>query len=200
MKRVGGWAATAIVLYGMGISTVRAGDAAPGAACAGKPVANTKFSREFDGSIALITVAFVGTQHKGQARPQYDTPNAPGCLLEQFKVGKKPVSVIFHPWQKGEQTLHYQFLAGAGDGKREFLVLYSAFISLMYDGAYFYMSETTGPKFSVYAIFNGQPDYATLKELVSGVLNGSEPPLIAAERPDDSDQMIVTVFDDKRLK
>lgn len=200
MKRIGGWAVTAIFLYGMGINPLRAGDAVSAAPCTGKPVADTKFSREFDGSIALITVAFVGTQGKGQARPEYDAPKDPGCLLERYKVGKTPVSVVFHTWRKGERTLHYQFLAGTGKKVREFLVLYSAFISLMHDGAYFYVSETAGAKFSVYAIFNGQPDYATLKQLVSRILRGSARPLIAAEWPNDSDQMIVTVFDDKRLK
>lgn len=152
-----------------------------------------------DGASYMIVATMLEQQGRGKLRPEYDAPESL-CAAGNFEVGSIQVDAYYAGFQKGAQTLLYLFET-RGAEPREILVLYSGMLSFMQgEGSKFHVSETRGDHVDIYAIYDREPPYAQARALVEDILAGSQQPLIAAEWQEGEDELIITVYDDDRLK
>ncbi|HLA71412.1 MAG TPA: hypothetical protein VK624_07865 [Steroidobacteraceae bacterium] len=200
MKRIENVAAMCLALW-LSASGMAAETAAVGLAdCAGIVDIKSKSRQLFDGATLIVALAALEAQGEAQFKPKYAEP-ASQCAYEKFEVAGKPVTAIYSPFEKGEQTLHYKFVSASESDSREVLVLYDAMASLMAKKSpIFFVAENRGGHISYYVMFRDQPSYAALKPIVVAVLDGSAAPLATVRWPDGAKEPVIDVFDSKRLK
>lgn len=175
--------------------------AADGLADCQSPAATKSRSKQvFDGSTLMVSLLTLEKQGEANFRPLFPEP-ADACVRERFEVAGITVSAAYAGVQKGEQqTLLYRFTTG-GDDVREILVLFDAMASLMAKkGIIFTVVENRAGNISYYAMFRDEPAYATVKKLVSGILDGSEKPLATVRWPVGAKEPVIDAYDAKRLK
>lgn len=168
--------------------------------CSGVTDIKSKSRQLFEGKTLMVTLAMLEAQGEAQFRPKYSEP-ASQCVFERFEIAGNPVTAIYSPFEKGEQTLHYRFLSAVGGESREVVVLYDGLTSLVAKkGLIFFVAENRGGKISYYAMYRDQPSYAALKPLVVSVLDGSAAPLATVRWPKGEKEPVIDAYDSKRLK
>jgi hypothetical protein len=173
---------------------------APAAGCVAATPLKGKSRPSFDGQVLMTSLLVLQAQGEAEFTPKYSKP-ASECVLERFDVAGLPVVATSSPFEKGEATLLYRFLAGGGSERREVLVIYDGVSSLTAKkGEVFKVVENRSGSISYYGLFRGQPAYAALKPLVSGIFEGSAAPLATVRWPKGAKEPVIDVYDSKRLK
>lgn len=167
--------------------------------CADATDVKSKSRAYFEGSTLMVSLLTIEKQGEANFRPAFATPSGE-CVRERFTVGESPVAAVRYPFEKGEQTLHYRFVADGAE-KREVLVLYDGLASLVAkkDAVFMVVEERAGA-ISYYAMFRDQPTYAALKPLVTGIFDGSAKPLAAVRWPKGAKEPVIEAYDSDRLK
>jgi hypothetical protein len=150
---------------------------------------------------ATLMVPLLALEKQGEANftPAYSPPPSQ-CVFERFDVAGMPVTAVYSPFEKGEQTLHYRFLTGSGDAAREILVVYDALASLMSKKTVFLVVENRKGNIAYYEMYREQPSYAALKPLIVTIVDGSAQPLALVHWPAGAKEPVIDKFDSKRLK
>jgi hypothetical protein len=167
--------------------------------CAGIPDIKSKSRQLFEGKTLMVSLSMLEAQGEAHFRPKYPEP-ASECVFERFDLAGKPVTAVYSPFEKGEQTLHYRFLGEVGGESREVVVLYDGMTSLVAKKTVFFVIENRGGRISYYAMFREQPSYAALKPLVTSILDGSAAPLATVHWPKGEKEAVIDAYDTTRLK
>jgi hypothetical protein len=171
----------------------------PVADCSGVTEIKSKSRQSFEGSTLMVNLLILEKQGEANFRPNYAKP-ASECVLEKFTAAGAPVSALYSPFEKGEATLHYRFVA-SGDETREIVVVYDGLAALMSKkDVIFFVIENRKGNISYYAMYRDQPAYAALKPLIVGILDGSAKPLATVQWPAGAKEPVIDVYDGKRLK
>jgi hypothetical protein len=153
----------------------------------------------FDSGALMPYLLALEAQGEAAFRPTYETP--PGeCLRESFEVAGTAVSARYVPFQKGEKTLNYRYVAGDGAARRDVVVIYDAMASLMAKKNVFFVIEDRAGAISVYAMFRDPPTHAALKPIVTGIVDGSAKPLATVRWPKGAKEPVIEAYDSDRLK
>ena len=168
--------------------------------CSGVAEVKSKSRPLFSGETLMVSLLTLQNQGEASFHPTY-APPAGACLLEKFDTAGTPVNVIYVPFEKGQQTLHYRFAAHGGDEAREILVVYDNLASLTYGkGDVFLVVEERKGAISYYAMFRDQPTYAALKPIATSIIDGSAKPLATVRWPSGAKEPVIDAYDAKRLK
>jgi hypothetical protein len=155
-------------------------------------------SRQIFESKALMPQLMV-LQGQGEAKfhPTFAPPRSQ-CSFEKFEVAGNTVDALHTPFEKlGDPTLLWQFVT-AGAEPRTIHVIHDPVTSLMNKKDVFFVLEERQGKISHYAIYRDQPTFASLKPLVTGILDGSLQPLSVVHWPAGAKEPEIDSFD-KRL-
>ena len=189
------------VLLGSTLEAVAADTAADAAVpdCSGVADIKSKSRQSFDGSTLMVSLLMLEKQGEADFSPKFAPPSSV-CVIDKFDVGGTPVSALYSPFEKGEQTLHYRFVSH-GDETREILVVYDGIASLVAKkDLLFIVVEKLKGNVSYYAMFRDQPAYAALKPLIVSILDGSAKPLAMVRWPAGAKEPVIDAYDAKRLK
>ncbi|MBC8027765.1 MAG: hypothetical protein H7Y89_17370 [Steroidobacteraceae bacterium] len=168
--------------------------------CGAVPALKSKSRPTFESNVLMTSLLFLQGQGEAEFTPKYSKP-ASECVLDRFDVAGLPVVAIYSPFERGEGTLHYRFVAGSETGAREVLVIYDGVTAAMAKkGEVFKVVEDRAGKISYYGLFRDQPTYATLKPLITGILDGSAMPLATVRWPKGEKEPVIDAYDTKRLK
>jgi hypothetical protein len=190
-----------LVLFGTALGAGAADTAAEAAApdCSGIADIKSKSRQSFDGSTLMVSLLMLEKQGEADFTPKFAPPSSV-CVFDKFDAGGLPVSALYSPFEKGEQTLHYRFVAH-GDEMREILVVYDGPASLVAKkDLLFVVVEKLKENVSYYAMFRDQPAYAALKPLIVSILDGSAKPLAIVRWPAGAKEPVIDAYDTKRLK
>jgi hypothetical protein len=161
-------------------------------------LSETSSKEVFDRKAFLALAVMVETQLEDGFSLKYETPEVK-CRLDQ-ELAKLPVSTTLYKWEKGEQTLLYQYVV-AGDKPRTIRVLYNGMLSfLRKDGAYFYVTENRDKEVYFYRIFKGLPGPNLVQDTIEGILTGDIIPPIGAEWVAEDKSLNLNAYDLDRLK
>lgn len=177
---------------------LRAG-AADVADCQGVTDGGGKSKQIFDGKVLMVGLALLEKQGEAKFHPAYPEP-ASACALARFDAAGAPVTAIYSPFEKGDQTLLFRFVTTGADETRTVLVLFDGMASLVYDKMVFTVVEERKGNISYYAMFNKQPTYVTLQPLVASIVDGTAKPLAIVRWPPGAKEPVIDAFDSKRLK
>lgn len=189
------------VLFAPALGAVAADTAADAAVpdCSGVTDIKSKSRQLFEGSTLMVNLLMLEKQGEADFRPKYAPPSSV-CVFDKFDAGGAPVNALYSPFEKGEQTLHYRFVAH-GDETREILVVYDGIASLVAKkDQLFIVVENRKGNISYYAMFRDQPAYAALKPLIASILDGSAKPLATVRWPAGEKEPVIDAYDAKRLK
>jgi len=175
-----------------------AADAPEVAACVNVADVKSKSRPYFVGKTLMTNLLTLEAQGEAKFHPTYAPPSSQ-CTFERFDAGTVPVTAIYSPYEKGEATLHWKFVAG-GDEPREIFVIYDGMASFMADKEVFFVVEERKANISYYAMFRDQPAYAVLKPIITGILDGSAAPLATVRWPPGNKEPEINEYDTKRLK
>jgi hypothetical protein len=186
--------ATILCLAGPALAAGEAPD------CGALPELKSKSRPTFEGHVLMTSLLVLQSQGEASFTPKYSKPTSE-CVLERFDIANVPVVALYSPFEKGEATLHYRFLAATASGTREVLVIYDGVAgALAKKGQVFKVVEDRAGTISYYGLFRDQPTYAALKPLVTGILDGSAAPLATVRWPKGAKEPVIDAYDAKRLK
>ena len=188
-----------IAVLTMLVFTVNAAAADAIADCSGVSDIKSKSKTLHESSTLMVPLLALEKQGEANFTPAYSPP-ASQCVLERFDVSGTPVTAVYSPFAKGDQTLHFRFLAGLGDEAREILVVYDALASIMSKKTVFLVVENRQGNIAYYEMYREQPSYAALKALITTILDGSAQPLAQVHWPPGAKEPVIDKFDSKRLK
>lgn len=148
--------------------------------------------------VIMTYVVFLERQGREAPEPEY-TVEKDTCIADLIDVDGKQVLMTSAGFNEGLQTLHYRMVFKDGEDVRSVLVLYNGMVSAVFEGDYFFVSETRGPSTAFYEVYKAQPGHEELKELATGIVRGTATPLITTEFRDEDWKMYVTQYDDERI-
>ena len=167
--------------------------------CQGVTDIKSKSRTHNKSSTLMVSLLTLEKQGEANFTPAF-TPPASQCVLERFEVAGAPVTTVYSPFEKGQHTLHYRFLAGSGDDAREILVVYDGLASLMAEKEVFLVVENRKGHISYYEMYREQPGYVALKPVITAIVDGSAQPLAKVNWPKGAKEPVIDAFDSKRLK
>jgi hypothetical protein len=167
--------------------------------CGAVPALKSKSRLSFDSGVLMGSLLMLQAQGEAEFTPKYVKPPSE-CVLDRFDVAGLPVVAIYSPFEKGDGTLHYRFVAGGEPDAREVLVIYDRVASAMAEKDVFKVVEDRAGTISYYALFRDQPAYAALKPLITGIMDGSAAPLATVRWPKGEKEPVIDAYDSKRLK
>jgi hypothetical protein len=160
------------------------------AACASFPELRSGSRQLYELRPFVSLLALLEAQGEARFRPEYPAPKTE-CLRDRFTVGTTSIASVYAPWEQGDQTLHYRFVAGSGDERREVLLLYSGVVGFLHGWPCFYLVETRTGRTSYYAMFQGQPRFEPVKTIVAGIFDGRVEPSLVVHWPPRAKEPIV---------